>query len=503
MFLEAVGRWSVRGAIAALGVASMVLAIGWVTPWPEAELQPWAARVALPLLLLALLVAVRPLRRIRRAADLDKRLKFGDRLATAWAYRESDASIASLQRSDAIVRLGARSPRAELGWRPARLELAALAATLLVAALLLLAPSPQQAVLDRRAAEQAQVEQATQRVDLLREEAAAAPSLTPEQARQLDELLKGAQAELSHVQTQREASAVLAQTAGQLTQQLTDANADLRDQALAAMSETLAAEPLSQSLADALQHEDAQAASQAMQSLAAQADQLPDVQRQALSRALQRASNVGRSDPRTSNALRDAARALGSGESSQAALSAADAALRDALQASSSQAAVRATTQQLRDLQARVASGAPLNPDASRPNTAGAQQGAATSGTPMAGGTPATVEAGGAAGQLSDPSGARGSAGGYGAGTLGGQAQTSPVAQAAEDVFVPGRMSNGGADNLDQTNQPFTVRGAPRPYRDVLGQYAQTGRDYVDRPDVSPAVRDLVKQYFQQLEEGQ
>jgi hypothetical protein len=47
------------------------------------------------------------------------------------------------------------------------------------------------------------------------------------------------------------------------------------------------------------------------------------------------------------------------------------------------------------------------------------------------------------------------------------------------------------------------VRGAPRPYRDVLNQYAQSGRDYVDRPDVSPAVRDLVKQYFQKLEEGQ
>jgi hypothetical protein len=69
-------------------------------------------------------------------------------------------------------------------------------------------------------------------------------------------------------------------------------------------------------------------------------------------------------------------------------------------------------------------------------------------------------------------------------------------------VFVPGRAGNGPADQ-DLTDQPFTVRGAPRPYRDVLGQYAQSGRDYVDRPEVSPAVRDLVKQYFQQLEEGQ
>jgi hypothetical protein len=69
-------------------------------------------------------------------------------------------------------------------------------------------------------------------------------------------------------------------------------------------------------------------------------------------------------------------------------------------------------------------------------------------------------------------------------------------------VFVAGRPGNGPADQ-DLVDQPFTVRGASRPYREVLGQYAQSGRDYVDRPDVSPAVRDLVKQYFQQLEEGQ
>jgi hypothetical protein len=52
-------------------------------------------------------------------------------------------------------------------------------------------------------------------------------------------------------------------------------------------------------------------------------------------------------------------------------------------------------------------------------------------------------------------------------------------------------------------NQPFSVTGAPRPYRDVLNQYAQSSRDYVDRPGISPAVRDLVKQYFQELENNQ
>lgn len=480
-----------------------MLAIGWVTPWPETELQPWAARLGLPLLLIALAAAVLPTRKIRRAADLDSRLSFGDRLATAWAYRESNASIAIVQRADTISHLEARSPRTDLRWRPTRLELAALAGTLLAAVVLLLAPSPQQRVLDQRAAEQLQVEQATERLDWLRQEAAAAPSLAAEQARQVDELLKQAQAELNQVRTQREATAILAHAADQLNQRLADPNAGLRDEALAAMSETLAAEPLSQPLSDALQHEDAQAASRAVQSLAAQADQLSDVQRQALSRALQRAANVGRSDPRSASALRDAARALAVGESSEAALSAADAALRDSLQASAAQTSLRATTQQVRDLQARLASGAPLNPDPylSPPNPALAQTGQPTSLAASAG-TPVAVGAG-AAGRLSDPVGERGSAGGHGSASLSGQAEPSPIGQAAENVFVPGRLSNGTADNLDLTNQPFTVRGAPRPYRDVLTHYAQTGRDYVARPDVSPAVRELVRSYFQQLEEGQ
>ena len=82
------------------------------------------------------------------------------------------------------------------------------------------------------------------------------------------------------------------------------------------------------------------------------------------------------------------------------------------------------------------------------------------------------------------------------------QSQTAPAGPAAENVFVPGRPNNGPADQ-DLVNQPFTVRGAPRPYRDVLSQYAQSSRDYVDRPDIAPNVRDLVKQYFQELEAGQ
>jgi hypothetical protein len=499
--LESVQRWLIRGAIGAFALGSLVLAVGWVTPWPEAELRPWAFQAALPLLLAALLVAVFPVRRLRKAAVLDTRLGFGDRLATAWVYRKSNQTIVRLQRSDAIARLEKRAPAKDLVWRPSRLEIGALGAAFVVALLLLVTPSPQQAVLDRQAAEQLAVEQATQRLEALRQEAIAAPSLTPEQARQLDELLQQAQAELNRVHTQLEATAILARTQDQLGQQLADPNAALRDEAIAAMSETLAAEPLARQLGDALQHEDAQATSDAVKRLAAQADQLSDVQRQALSRALQRASNVGRSDPRSATALREAARSIAAGESAQSALAATDAALRESIQAANAQASLQQTTQRLRDLSAQVAGRMPLDPEAAP------ARGAAGEGSePGAGlgelGIPVALDST-ALGGLRDPSASTGSGAGIGPADLAAaRAQAAAVGPAAENVFVPGRAGDGATDQ-SLTDQPFTVRGAPRPYRDVLNQYAQSGRDYVDRPDVSPAVRDLVKQYFQKLEEGQ
>src|SRR5205823_3086322 len=140
----------------------MTLAVGWVIPWPEAELRPWAAQLALPFLLAAAMVALVPKRKLRTAAELDTRLRFGDRLATAWAYRASSQSIVRVQRADAIARLEQRSPAKDVHWRPSRLEIGALAATCTVVLLLLATPSPQQTVLDRQAAEQLALQQASQ-----------------------------------------------------------------------------------------------------------------------------------------------------------------------------------------------------------------------------------------------------------------------------------------------------------------------------------------------------
>jgi hypothetical protein len=501
---NSVATWLLRGAIASCGVIILVLLVGWVTPTPESDLRLTAIEAALVPLLVAALIGISPRRHIRHSADLDGRLGFGDRLATAWLFRAADDPIIRLQREDALIQLRRRVPTRELTWRPRRAELIALGAAALVSVLLLTTPSPQQTVLDQQQAEALAVQQASQHLDALRQAADASGTLTPDQARQLDELLQHAQAELQTTRSQQDASAVLARTQDQVSQQLGDPNADLRDQALAAMSETLAAEPQTAALANALQQEDAQAASQALSDLSARSDQLSDVERQALSRALQRASNVGRGDARSANALRDAAQAVANGASPQTALSQADAALHDSIQASQSQAALSATVQQLRDMQNRLANGQPLSSSSDDPSLGQQSSGAqAADASALASGTPVALDAtGGHA--LVDPSTGETAQGAGASGTSNGDAgQAPPAGQAAENVFVPGRVANGPADQQDLVDQPFTIRGAPRPYRDVLNQYAQSSRDYVDRPDVSPAVRDLVKQYFQDLEANQ
>jgi hypothetical protein len=491
----------IRGAIAALSLGSAVLLIGWILPRPETDLRPWAFALGPAPMIAAALAALWPRKRLDRAAALDARLSFGDRIATAWAYRRSERAIARLQRNDTISRLGQREAHTDLRWKAARAELIILGVCGAVFAVLLVAPSPQQGVLDRQTAEQAAVTQASERLDVLREEAIANPALTADQARQLNELLQQAQAELNRSHTQQEATSALARAQDRVAQQLADPNADLRNQALAAMSDTLAAEPRTQALADALQNDDARAASEAIKELAAQADQLSDVERQALSRALQRAANVGRSDPRTASALREAAQALGSpssASSSQEALSAADAALSEAIQASRGQASVSSALQRLHNLQAQLAADSPLRADAVPPS---GERDSGTTGLPV--GTAVALDAAGGQQQLREPVSDETRGAGFGtAGLSGGSAADQQAAQPAENVFVPGRESNGPSSQ-ELVDQPFTVRGQPRPYRDVLSQYAASSRDYIDRPDVSPAVRDLVKQYFQSLEEGQ
>src|SRR5205085_11322607 len=121
---------------------------------------------------------------LRNAALLDTRLRFADRLATAWAFRAAEDPITRLQRDNALQLLRRRSPRTDLRWSPTRPEVIALGAAAFVTLLLLITPSPQQRVLDRQVADDLAVQQTSQRLEVVRQQAEASTSLTPDQLRQ-------------------------------------------------------------------------------------------------------------------------------------------------------------------------------------------------------------------------------------------------------------------------------------------------------------------------------
>jgi hypothetical protein len=498
LLAEATLRWLIRGGIGALIAGCLVLSVGWLTPFPIDQLRPIALELALPMALTGVLVGLWPASRLHRAAQLDRRLGLQDRLATAWLNRAVDTPMARLQRGDALHQLEAAK---QLDIRLARIEALALAALAILSLALLVVPSPMEKLLRQIATEQLATEQAAERIDALRQEAVSAEALTPEQAKRLDELLARARQELGQTHTERAAAAVLARAAQDM-QQLGDPNAEARDQALAAMSETLSQEPLARSLGDALQNNDSRATRDAIDTMRQHAGQLSEPQRQALSRALQRAANVGRADSRSSNALRDAARALAAGESPDAQMQEASASLEQAMQAAAAEAALRAAGQRLQDVRTELSQTAQgIQPSAEQPLTGEPGQSA---GSPSLTGTPVPIDAsslrrGGAAGESrTDAAAERSTSGGVGGADL-SQGQPANTVEPSESIFIPGRVGDGPSDN-DAIQQPFTVRGAPRPYREVIGQYAQSGRDYVDRAEVPSSVREMVRQYFSDLE---
>ena len=282
--------------------------------------------------------------------------------------------MADLQRADALRNLQALVPEKTLRYRVGRVELAALAAMTILTLALLVTPSPQEAILRQIQADQLATQQAVDRLDALSQDPSLASTLTPEQARRLNELLDRTKQELGQAKSQKDAVAALTRAEQQLMQ-LGDTGADAREQALGAMSETLAQEPLTRQLSDALQRSDARDASEALEALRDQSNQLSDSQRQALARALQRASNVGRADSRSSNALRDAARAVSAGENPSDQLKDAAQSIEEAMQASAAESAIRQATQRMQDVRTELTTGTPPPGEASQDQSYEGQMG--------------------------------------------------------------------------------------------------------------------------------
>ncbi|MBA2393721.1 MAG: hypothetical protein H0V70_13370, partial [Ktedonobacteraceae bacterium] len=218
LLLQQVLRWTLWGIITGLLVACIVLLLARITPWGNASI--WAISLAIICTLGALGVALwrRPsISQTARATD--RSLSLHDRLSTAWELRDQSASLAKLQRHDALKQLQKHTPAKTLSLRPRR---STALFFLLIAAcfvLLFVLPNPMTAVLKQQAAFQTRIAKQISSIEQVRQNLAQQSGLSPTEQQKISQILRDLENKLQQAKTDTQAQQALAQAQAQLNQQ--------------------------------------------------------------------------------------------------------------------------------------------------------------------------------------------------------------------------------------------------------------------------------------------
>lgn len=496
--------------IAALGMVGILLA-GRV--WPIPRLGVWAflgpsVTAICASLAYAFLWPVSSLRAARRV-DLELGLK--ERLSTALELGEEGkalfpASLMQRQRTDALTMAAGIDPRKAfpLTWlrRPSLV-----AAGLLLAALALAwLPNPMDAVLAERAAVEQAAQAQAEKIENLQKEIEANFTLSQElQAELLRQLAELAEKLRQNSGDREKALADISQLEENLRRQVSP-NAAQSQASLEAIQARLQA--LAQM--DDLDGRDLDLSVEALEKLAGDLENLSSSQQAELASALaQLAAQAAQSgDSALSQALASLSQAAQSGDASAVAQASSQVgeALAQAAQQSSSQNALQQALGQLQGASQAMA-GAGMPSQAMAGNQPGGQSGnnpgQGQSGQGMSGGgTRANqLPPGSGSGRTQQP---------------GGQDSGAQIGDPADQLFVPWDRRSGEGQELTLPGQdtgqgeiitrenPNPSAGMPGPalipYQQVFTQYQQAAQQAMDRLDIPPAYKDLVRDYFTLLE---
>ncbi len=524
-------HWCARGLGLGGAVASLALVVARFVPWADAGI---VAAIAIGLGGFGALVAgyLAPLSARRVALVADWAAGLADRTATAWELRERHDPFALLQRADALDRLRDADPRT-IATRLPRRDLAILVALGGITAIAALAPNPMLDVLRRQQAERARIQAAAHQVQDLADDPTATSSQSTVDYAKIEQALRDLANQLDQTGDVSSALAAVSRTEQSLRSQIPPGGEGAAA-SLSAEARALQQNALTRPLGDALAAKDAAALARATQALQSALAKLTPEQRSAVARALQEAANAGRDSAAGADAelangsLRAAAQAIQQGDLSEASaqLGAAQSALSGEISASQTADTILRTISGLdraRDTingaaatstpgPARSSQGGQSGQTGNDQASAGVGQGQSgasqTNAASGSGGSGSAQEqgAGGQAGNGSSGSGTVGANGNQpggtgGRGTGGGRSGALPGQSTPGDqVYIPGQAGNGEA--IQQAGPAGPALGAEVPYQQVIGQYAQNAREHLDRRDLPPNVRDLVRKYFVGLEEG-
>ena len=496
--------------ISALGMVAILLA-GRVVPVDRLGL--WAF-LGLPLFSLVFCLGytwLRPISLMHAARKVDLELGLKERLSTALELSTagepaSPIGLVQHQQADALsmstsIDLHKAFP---LPWlrRP---TLAA--AGLLVAALVLVwLPNPMDAILAERAAVEQVAQEQAGVVEALQKEIETGTTLDPElQAELLRQLAELAE-KLRHNAGDREkALADLSQLEENLRRQI-DPDAAQSQASLEAIQAQLQA--LAQM--DDLDGRDLALSTEALQKLANKMEGMNSSQQADLANALSQlaAQAAQGGDSALSQALASLSQAAKSGDSAAAsqASSQVSQALAQAAQQTGDQNALQQALNQLQSASQAMA-GAGL----SNPGMAGTQPGGQSGNNTGQGQSGRGMSGGGTRADQLPPATGSGQAR-----RPGGVDTGSQTGDPADQLFVPWEQRSGEGTELTISGQdtgqgeiitrdnPNPSAGMPGPalipYQQVFTQYQQAAQQAMDRLDIPPAYKDLVRDYFTLLE---
>ena len=511
-------RYLLHALVAAGAWGALVMAASHLAP---IEWAPAAALAGLPVALAggAILWGVRRPNPMTLARVADARLDLRQRLSTAWERRTSTVPIDLRQRQDAVERAAPLPMAAAFPVRVERGEVSILAAIAVCALAISLLPNPMDRVIAQRHADrrsQAAAAATLQRTAGQLHAQKPAVSVDP----QVQQILRDAQARISHAQDPRRALEAVT-PAEQRLAQLSDPATGARAGDAQSLANALSGTAAGRSAGQALSSSPAKGA-QALRDLAGQLQNLSPADRAELARAVAQAAQRTQ-DPASRQSLQNASSSLASGDTASAAsalndqasrLEALDRAVANDNEIASAINGLESARNQLAQQADRDASGQGGQPGAgSTPGASpsasgsGSGQGNGSNGNGNESGTGTGAGNGNGSGTGTGNGTGTGSGSGNGNGGTGGRGTggsgsgSGSGGQSTERIYVPGQPVPGQSEDTPTPLGPG--QDVPMsPYTQVIPAYEKAALDVIDRSAVPGSERDLVQQYFSSLGEG-
>ena len=502
LVLKAAVRWANWGLGAGLGITVSLLAVARFVPWPDVLM--WSAFATLAATTTGLvysLLRTPSFEAVARQADC--LLALSDRLGTAWEFRNSNSTFAVLQRQNTLDLARGRDPAETVRMRPGRSHFLPILVGLVLIGLLLTVPNPMNLVIQQREQFQQQLAHAKEEIQKTQEEATRSDSsLSAEERANLEEALEKLKETLSEAETKPEVLAALS-VAEEKVNLLREPKIG-QDKELQDVGAILNASPTTRALGQTLQSMDEAALFGAIEALAEQINSVSEDELQDLAAALQQAANAATGNEALAGSLRQASRAIASGDPETALGELADrlASVREGVEALKTLEGTQAGLRSARSLISGVAlvqapggQAAGEEQQVGGGSVSGSGQGSKDGHSEGAGGD-------GPGGEGNRGPGPGGGAGGSGAGSQPGARQgdaTGRLLTEGETVFVPSYGPGVPTEVRVRPGQGIAP-GRLRPYNEVLGEYADQAREHMERSRVPQGYKDLVRRYFAELE---